>query len=222
MSAGWALAASSPVRAVPAPNDPPIETPVAELKPQGDMPVGAVPEDGAPEVGVPEVEAPEGAMAEEDTRRFDMPEEARDDVQKSEGPRRQRRDRLRAEREKRAEEMRRLMASFGFADRELQDTVLRYIDDEIRARSQVRREGAALLRLLRDKNLSEKEMDDGLMAYRNAMETERGRRALAENQLDERIRFRSQPRLEAMLTLFGVVGESSAPLSLRPRLSGQR
>ena len=136
--------------------------------------------------------------------------------------REKRAERAKQERAKRAEEMRLLMASFGFEDRALQDSILNYIREEIRARSLLRRHSAALYQMLREKDATDEALKAALTAYNEALEIDRERRLHAEDDLNVRINFRARPRLEAMLTLFGVVGEGASALSLRPRIPGPR
>ena len=108
----------------------------------------------------------------------------------------------------------------GFGDRALQDEVLRHIAAEVRDRGLVRRRAQQMLNALRDPNTSEQEVRALLRDYQVVVETDRLRRRLAENALNERINFRDNPRLEAMLVIFGAIGD--APIALPPIPKPQR
>ncbi len=134
----------------------------------------------------------------------------------TEAQKQERRQRRARERQRKAENLRRTMSSLGFDDRALQDEVLRYIVSEVRARGQVRRQGQQLYTVLRDSHQSDAQVRAALSQYQGVVEADRARRREAENTLNDRIGFRSKPRLEAMLVLFGVIG--NAPLALpRPQ-----
>lgn len=105
-----------------------------------------------------------------------------------------------------------MMTSMGFGDRALQDEVLRYIAVEVRERGQVRRKAQEMYNALRDPARTDDEVREMLRQYQAVVEADRARRRLAENALDERIHFRANPRLEAMLTLFGVIGDAPSAL----------
>ena len=128
---------------------------------------------------------------------------------------RQKRERARQE-----QRLRRTMASLGFTDRALQDEVLRAIADETKERDGVRRKANELLRGLRDKNKTDEEVRILLERYQNALAADRTRRKISEDNLNARVGWRDKPRLEAMLVLFGVVGDSPVSVPARPRRFG--
>lgn len=106
------------------------------------------------------------------------------------------------------------MTSMGFGDRALQDEVLGHIAVEVRERGQVRRKGQDIYNALRDPRRTDEEVRALLHEYHAVVEADHARRRIAEDALDERIDFRSNPRLEAMLILFGAIGD--APIALPP------
>lgn len=112
------------------------------------------------------------------------------------------------------------MTSMGFGDRTLQDEVLRHIAVEVRERGLVRRRAQQMLNALRDPNQSQDEVRVLLRDYQLVVEADRARRRSAENALNERINFRENPRLEAMLILFGAIGD--APIALPPAPRAER
>lgn len=105
-----------------------------------------------------------------------------------------------------------MMTSMGFGDRALQDEVLRHIAVEVRERGQVRRKAQEIYNALRDPARPDAEVRDLLRQYQIVVEADRARRRLAEDALNERIHFRGNPRLEAMLTLFGAIGDAPTAL----------
>ena len=111
-----------------------------------------------------------------------------------------------------------MMGSLGFDDRAVQNEVLSFIAAETRARDGVRRKANDIYLALRDPNRSDKEVRILLLQYASVVSADRERRDAAEEALNDRIHFRDQPRLEAMLTLFGVIGECAATLALKPRV----
>lgn len=125
------------------------------------------------------------------------------------------RARREAEREKRSQNLRRVMTSMGFSDRALQDEVLRYISSEVRERSLVRRKAQEIYAVLRDPARTDDEVRGLLHEYQAVVEADLARRRKAEDAFNERIHFRANPRLEAMLTLFGIIGDS--PIALPQR-----
>ena len=109
-----------------------------------------------------------------------------------------------------------MMSSLGFDDRATQDEVLRYIASETRVKDAVRRKANDIYRALQDPNRSDKEVRILLAQYNSVVIYDRERRRAAEDALNDRIHFRDQPRLEAMLTLFGVIGDSPLRLPANP------
>lgn len=120
----------------------------------------------------------------------------------------QERERRRGEREKRAEGLRRVMASMGMAERGVQDEVLRYIVEQSRARVLVRRKAAEIYTALRDPAKTDDQIRVLLSAYGSVLAADRARRSAAEDALNERIGFRNKPRVEAALTILGVIGDA--------------
>jgi hypothetical protein len=103
--------------------------------------------------------------------------------------------------------VRQLMDHFGFADTTVQDAVIEYINDEVRARQPVRERGNLLLRALNSPKKTDAQVSEALEAFRTELEADRTRREAAENALNDKIGFRTKPRLEGMLLMFGVIGD---------------
>ena len=128
-----------------------------------------------------------------------------------------RQKRREAEREKRSQSLRNVMNSMGIGDRALQDEVLRHIAAEVRERGLVRRNAQTIYNALRDPRKTDDEVRDLLRQYHVVVGNDRARRYRAEQVLNERINYRENPRLEAMLLLFGAIGDAPIALSPTPR-----
>jgi hypothetical protein len=104
--------------------------------------------------------------------------------------------------------LRALMSAFGFGDVALQNVLVDYINTEAKARGRLRQKGIALFEALRSPDQPDAHVQDLVEAYEQATDAEKLRRRTAEDKLDEQVRFRTNPRLEAMLILFGFVGDN--------------
>ena len=117
----------------------------------------------------------------------------------------QRREAQRLAQERRVRD---LMVGFGVIDAGVQDALLAHIGAQVRARTRVRQLGVELYQALRRPALANEEVRRLLNDYQVALEADGGERARAEEALNNRIGFRDQPRLEAMLMLFGIIGDN--------------
>jgi len=107
------------------------------------------------------------------------------------------------------EAIRKMLTQAGVEDVAKQDTVLTYVREDMEARRPMREQGAKLFQALREGAVT----DDQLLAlvtdYRAAQEAEQVRREKAQEELDEKIKFSENPRLEAMLLLAGLIGDGA-------------
>jgi hypothetical protein len=103
--------------------------------------------------------------------------------------------------------VRRMLAQAGVDDAATQTAVLDYIKTDMEARGPLREQGAKIFRALREGAVT----DDQLLAlvtdYRAAQQAEKARREQAEANLDAKINYSKNPRLEAMLLLSGLIGD---------------
>jgi len=106
--------------------------------------------------------------------------------------------------------IRKMMAQAGVEDVAKQDAVLAFVKADMEARRPLREQGQKLLQALREGAVT----DDQLLAlvtdYRASQEAEQIRREKAQEELDEKIKFGENPRLEAMLLLAGLIGDGGA------------
>jgi putative heme iron utilization protein len=112
-------------------------------------------------------------------------------------------------------DLRDLMSAHGFTNTTMQDTILAHIQGESVARLPLRERGRRLFRGLNSPKVNDAEMSLALGGYIAAVDADRARRTLAEKILDEKIGWSKNPRLQAMLLLFGIIGESPITLSIR-------
>ncbi|HEX8237118.1 MAG TPA: hypothetical protein VF600_14260 [Abditibacteriaceae bacterium] len=118
--------------------------------------------------------------------------------------------RLRAqERQQRLEnQMRQAMSNLGCSDIPTQDAIISYLGADIRARRPLQAQSRRLFNALRSADLPEDKLASMVADFRAAVEADKQRRAASEAALDGRIKYSQNPRLEAMLLLFGVIGDS--------------
>lgn len=113
------------------------------------------------------------------------------------------------ERQQRLEnQMRQAMSNLGCSDISTQDAIISYIGTDMRARRGLQGQSRRLLMALRSKDMSEDEIARMVSDFRSAVEADKQRRTASEAALDGRIKYSQNARLEAMLLLFGVIGES--------------
>lgn len=114
-------------------------------------------------------------------------------------------------------ELRNMMAAFGVGATPTQDAVLDHIADGVRSRTLLRRKTTALLDALKRADGSDAQVRALLEDYRNAVEIDKERRRRAEDSLNERIGFKDNARLEAVLVLLGAIGDSPIIVPFGPR-----
>jgi hypothetical protein len=106
------------------------------------------------------------------------------------------------------EQMIRLMLSnAGFADKAVQDEVVSFANEQSKAMAKLNEQNAKLRTGLREQNTPAGPLTALMNEYNTAVAGENARRKTALDALDAKINFRKQPRLEAVLTTMGVVGD---------------
>jgi hypothetical protein len=105
------------------------------------------------------------------------------------------------------ENMRKLLTQAGVNDDATQNAIFNYIKDDINARGPLREQGKSLYKALQAGAVT----DDQLLAlvtdYRAAQQAEKARREHAQADLDAKINYSKNPRLEAILLLAGLIGD---------------
>jgi len=121
-----------------------------------------------------------------------------------------------AAREKRQQEMqarretnlRETLTEAGFADKVLQDAVIAFTNSQTEERGDNRDKMRELNQAVR-KNAGDVEIAALLKEIRDEVQADKDQRAQALKELDAKIGYTKKPRLEAVLTLAGVIGENT-------------
>jgi hypothetical protein len=103
--------------------------------------------------------------------------------------------------------MRQMLTHVGVNDAPTQDAILAYVQADMEARNPLREQTMKLFRALNNGGVT----DDQLLALvtdvRAAQEAEKARREKAQADLDAKIHYTQNPRLEAVLLLAGLIGD---------------
>ncbi|HEY0074833.1 MAG TPA: hypothetical protein VGB77_12075 [Abditibacteriaceae bacterium] len=119
------------------------------------------------------------------------------------------------------EQMIRLMLSnAGFADKAVQDEVVSFANEQSNAMAKLNEQNAKLRTGLREQNTPAGPLTALMNEYNTAVTAENTRRKTALDALDAKINFRKQPRLEAVLTTMGVVGDEMVMAGLGGGVGG--
>lgn len=103
--------------------------------------------------------------------------------------------------------IRRMMQQAGVADETTQNTVLEYMKNDMQARRPLREQGQKVFRALQGGAVTDDQLAALITDYRAAQQAEKTRREQAQAELDAKIQFSKNPRLEAMLLLTGLIGD---------------
>lgn len=110
--------------------------------------------------------------------------------------------------------MRQMLTQAGVNDAPTQDIVLAYVKVDTDARSPMRMQSMKLWQAVRGGGVT----DDQLLAlvtdYRASQQAEKVRREKAEADLEAKIHFSKNPRLEALLLLSGMIGDGGNPMMM--------
>ncbi len=117
--------------------------------------------------------------------------------------------------------LREMMTNNGVTDTSTQDAVLAYLSNELDARRPLRQMGVKLQRALGDQSITDDQIKAMVADYQNAQDLETQRRSKAQSDLDAKIHYTQNPRLQGLLMLMGVLGDGP-PLMEAPRGPNQR
>ena len=117
--------------------------------------------------------------------------------------------------------LREMMTHNGITDASTQDAVLAYLSNELDARRPLRQMGVKLQRALGDQSIADDQIKALIADYQNAQEMENQRRIKAQSDLDGKIHYSQNPRLQGLLMLMGVLGDGP-PLMEGAREPNQR
>ena len=119
-----------------------------------------------------------------------------------------------AQQQRRDETLHGNLTTAGFTDKATQDAIVGYVDAYEGAKQKLRdTEEAKMVAGLRDKTTTDDQLTKLLTDFRTAAATLRDQRKAALVDLDGKIGYTKSPRLEAYLTMIGVVGDEASLLS---------
>jgi len=109
--------------------------------------------------------------------------------------------------------VRMFMTHGGFPEKETQDAVVDFTTQQEKERQQVRDQGAKMVQALLNKDLKDDEVANQLADLRAAVDVMKGNREAVLAALDAKVQYSKKPRLEAFLTMVGLLGDESSYLS---------
>lgn len=110
----------------------------------------------------------------------------------------------------RAQMMKRMLEGAGIIDVKVQDTIVDFAAAREAATRSLQEKSRAISAALRRATATEAEIAAVLDGFRAAVAAEKTRRAGAEADLDKAIGWSKKPRLDAVLTTMGLVGDEAA------------
>ena len=106
-------------------------------------------------------------------------------------------------------DLRAALSEAGFEDKALQDAVLAFVEEQDAAREELREAAARCSEAVRDRDVAESEIVRLLEGYQAASARALARREAALVKLEEKVRWKSSPRLQMLLRLRGVLGREA-------------
>lgn len=115
---------------------------------------------------------------------------------------------------------RKLMSDAGFVDASIQDAIVAFMEEQKQARRPLMEMAQRIAAQLRDETVSPTQISASLAQLRKASSDDKARYEKALDALDAKINFSTNPRLEAFLTLIGVMGDEASALGNRNAIFG--
>jgi hypothetical protein len=109
----------------------------------------------------------------------------------------------------RAEGVRRMLTGAGFTQTGLQDAVVSFVQKQDEAVRGLQEQARKVNQALRNGGMTEAQLATLLSDFRTEVAQERTRRARALKELDAEVGFSKQPRLDALLTMSGMIGDEA-------------
>lgn len=109
--------------------------------------------------------------------------------------------------------LRTIMTNMGLQETATQDALLSYLADDEKSKNDIR-DAARRLMVGLKRELPPERMKDLISAYKNSLENDKIRRRAAQASLDAKIGYSTNPRLEAILWVVGVLGDGYMPLQM--------
>ncbi|HEX8235759.1 MAG TPA: hypothetical protein VF600_07360 [Abditibacteriaceae bacterium] len=110
----------------------------------------------------------------------------------------------------RAEGIRRMLTDAGFTQTGLQDAVVDFARVQEEATQPLREQAQRVQQALRNGGMTDAQLATLLSDFRAEVAQERTRRAAALKALDQEIGYSKQPRLDALLTMGGLIGDEAS------------
>lgn len=110
----------------------------------------------------------------------------------------------------REEGMRRMLTDAGFADAIVQDAIIAFGAAQEKATQSLRQKMRQVTEAARTGAVTDAQMSTLLAEFRADVAAEKTRRAAAQKDLDTKVNFSKQPRLDALLTTMGLIGDEAA------------
>ena len=106
--------------------------------------------------------------------------------------------------------MRLMLTNAGVSDKTVQDTIVTFANEQNAATQAVRDQNRMLRDVLNDQTAPPAQIGGALKEFRDAADAETARRKTALEALDAKISYSKNPRLAAVLTTLGLVGDEMA------------
>lgn len=103
-----------------------------------------------------------------------------------------------------------MLAPAGFTDAALQDAVIAFVNEQDKATEELQQKQRQIARAAREGGMADAQLATLLADFRAAVAAEKTRRATATTALDAKIEFSKKPRLDALLTTAGIIGDESS------------
>lgn len=111
--------------------------------------------------------------------------------------------------QRREEQTRNNLIEQGFTNKDSQNAILEFVKAQTKARAPIREQAQKLTEALRDQDVTDPEITTQLADLRTAIKTEKERTETAEKELDAKIGYTKNARLDALLTTQGILGDES-------------
>ena len=106
-------------------------------------------------------------------------------------------------------DLRAALSEAGFEDKALQEAILSFVEEQDLAREELRAVAARCSEAVRDRDVAEAEITRLLQSYQAASAQAVARREAALVKLEEKVRWKSNPRLQMLLRLRGILGSEA-------------
>lgn len=108
--------------------------------------------------------------------------------------------------------VRQTLAASGYKDAPMQNAVIAFMQAQERAREPLREQARTLAESLVNPAVPDAQLSTNLAAFRTAMATDATRHDSELAALDQAVKYSTQPRLEMLMTVLGVVGPETPTL----------